>query len=53
MKRISGEEKEKILEESYEEGCTVSEIGRKYKMSAKTIYGWRRNGRKQGKDKIC
>ena len=42
MKTINSQQKEKILQESYEEGCVITELGRKYGVSEKTIYGWRR-----------
>lgn len=51
MKKFSKEQKEKILEESYQEGCAVAELGKKYKLSPKTIHAWRRTKRKnQEKD---
>ena len=43
MKTINSQQKEKILQESYEEGCVITELGRKYGVSEKTIYGWRRS----------
>ena len=46
MKKFSAEEKEQILEESYKEGSVISEIGKKYKMSPKTIHAWRSARRK-------
>ena len=46
MKKFSMEEKEQILEESYKEGSVISELGKKYKMSPKTIHAWRRARRK-------
>lgn len=49
MKKFSKEEKERILEESYKEGCVVAELGKKYKMSPKTIHAWRRERRKNQK----
>ena len=49
MKKFSKEEKERILEESYKEGCVVAELGEKYKMSPKTIHAWRRERRKNQK----
>ena len=49
MKKFSKEQKEKILEESYKEGCVVAELGKKYKMSPKTIHAWRRERRKNQK----
>ena len=42
MKTVNSQQKEKILQESYEEGCVITELGRKYGVSEKTIYGWRR-----------
>ena len=42
MKTVNSQQKEKILQESYEEGCVIKELGRKYGVSEKTIYGWRR-----------
>jgi transposase-like protein len=42
MKTVNSQQKEKILQESYEEGCIITELGRKYGVSEKTIYGWRR-----------
>ena len=42
MKTINSQQKEKILQESYEEGCVITELGRKYGVSEKTIYSWRR-----------
>ena len=46
MKKFSKEQKEKILQESYKEGCAVAELGKKYKISPKTIYSWRRERRR-------
>ena len=40
--KISQEQKEKILKESYEEGVVITELGKKYGISKKTIYDWRR-----------
>jgi transposase-like protein len=45
MKTVIFQQKEKILQESYEEGCVITELGRKYGVSEKTIYGWRRRGK--------
>ena len=45
MKTINSQQKEKILQESYEEGCVITELGRKYGVSEKTIYGWRRSNK--------
>jgi transposase-like protein len=42
MKIVNSQQKEKILQESYEEGCVITELGKKYGVSEKTIYGWRR-----------
>ena len=52
MKRLNPKEKEKILQESYEEGCIITELGKKYGISEKTVYGWRRRDKKQQKEKI-
>ena len=51
MKVINYNEKEKILKESYEEGRAITELGKKYGISAKTIYGWRRLNKNLVKDK--
>lgn len=51
MKIINPEQKEKILKESYEEGCVITKLGKKYGVSEKTIYGWRRHNKNQLKDK--
>ena len=53
MKSLNPKEKEKILQESYEEGCIITELGKKYGISEKTIYGWRRRDKKQQKEKIA
>ena len=45
MKTVNYQQKEKILQESYEEGCVIIELGRKYGVSEKTIYGWRRRNK--------
>ena len=42
MKTVNSQQKEKILQESYEEGCVITELGRKYGVSEKTIHCWRR-----------
>lgn len=42
MKALNPQQKEKILQESYEEGCVITELGKKYGVSEKTIHGWRR-----------
>ena len=34
--KISTEQKERILEESYAEGCIITELARNHKVSAKT-----------------
>jgi transposase-like protein len=45
MNRLKPEIKEKILKESYQEGCVITELAKKYRVPESTIYGWR------GKDK--
>jgi transposase-like protein len=39
--KISTEQKAKILEESYVEGCIISKLAEKNKISKATIYRWR------------
>ena len=39
--KISTEQKERILKESYTEGCIITELARNYKISKATIYRWR------------
>jgi len=39
--KISTEQKEIILEESYTEGCIISKLAEKNKISKATIYRWR------------
>ncbi len=45
MNRLKPEIKEKILKESYNAGCVITELAKKYGVPESTIYGWR------GKDK--
>jgi len=42
MKIINPEQKEKILQESYEKGCVVTKLAKKYGVPEGTIYGWRK-----------
>lgn len=44
MKKMEAKKKEKILKESYEDGCTIRGLGKKYGVSEKTIYRWRKEG---------
>lgn len=52
MKIVNAKVKDKILKESYEKGCVITELGKKYGISEKTIYGWRRRNKDYGEDKI-
>jgi transposase-like protein len=50
MKALNSQQKEKILQESYEEGCVITELGRKYGVSEKTIHGWRKKDKERVKN---
>ena len=42
MKIVSFAQKEKILQESYEKGCVITKLAKKYGVPEGTIYGWRK-----------
>ena len=50
MKIINPEQKEKILQESYEKGCVVTKLAKKYGVPESTIYGWRGKDKQQEKN---
>ena len=50
-KRFTKAQKSRILEEHSEKGLSISELARKYQVSAHTIYKWRNDMKEQGEDK--
>ena len=50
MKIINPKQKEKILQESYEKGCVVTQLAKKYGVPEGTIYGWRQKDKLRGKN---
>jgi transposase-like protein len=50
--KISTKQKEIILEESYTEGCIISKLAEKNKISKATIYRWRSEREEEAKEEI-
>jgi transposase-like protein len=40
-KKIGSEERAKIIKESYQPGCIITELAQKYKISSGVLYRWR------------
>ena len=49
MKILDPSSKAKIVKESYEEGCTVLSLAKKYGASTSTIHRWRQGSGNEGK----
>ena len=43
MKILDASSKAKIVRESYEEGCTVASLAKKYGVSTSAIHKWRQS----------
>ena len=50
MKILDRSSKTKIVRESYEEGCTVASLAKKYGVSTSAIHRWRQSS--SGEEKI-
>jgi transposase-like protein len=50
MNSVNPEQKEKILQESYEKGCVITQLAKKYGIPESTIYGWRGKDKQQEKN---